>query len=110
MYGSGSSLLSFLSSVARQLPEIVVVVAGLVVVLGRKPGHPRASNLATLGLVVLLVTGLGAAAFWSLAPGIVEGPGALSALLAVASAGSSVLRACGLGLLVAAVVADRAGR
>lgn len=110
MYGSGAPLLSFLSTVARQLPEIVVVVVGLVVVLGRKPGHPKASNLAALGLGVVLVTGLSAAIFWALAPRYVESPGALGALFTAAAAGFSVLRACGLALLVAAVVADRAPR
>ena len=53
MYGNGASLMSFFTSVARQLPEIVVVVVGLVVLLGRKPNHPKASNLAAAGLAVV---------------------------------------------------------
>ena len=107
MYGSGSSLLSFFSSVARQLPTIVVVVVGLVAVLGRKASHPKASNLAALGLVVLLLSGLGSAAFYALAPSLVSGTGGLAAIINVSGAAFSLFHACGLGLLVAAVVADR---
>lgn len=108
MYGSGSSLLSFFSSVAQQLPTIVVVVVGLVVVLGRKANHPKASNLAALGLVVLLLSGLGSAVFYALAPSLVFGAAGLAAIITVAGAVFSLFHACGLGLLVAAVVADRA--
>jgi len=108
MYGSGSSLLSFFTSVARLLPEIAVVVAGLVVVLGRKADHPKASNRAALGLAVFLAAGLAGAAFFALGPSLARGAAGLGALFAVAGFGFSVLRACGLGLLVAAVVADRA--
>lgn len=110
MYGSGTPLLSFLSSVARQLPEIAVVVVGLVVVLGRKASHPRASNLAALGLAVVLLSGLAGAAFYALAPSLVRNPGGLASLFAVAGAGFSLLQACAVGLLVAAVVADRPTR
>ena len=107
MYGSGASLLSFFSSVARQLPEIAVVVVGLVVVLGRKTNHPKASNLAALGLAVFLLSGLSGAVFYALAPSLVRSPGGLGAVFAVAGAGFSLLRAFGLGLLVAAVVTGR---
>jgi FtsH-binding integral membrane protein len=110
MYGSGASLLSFFSSVARQLPEIAVVVVGLVVVLGRKPGHPKASNLAATGLAVFLLSGLAGAAFYALAPRFAGSPGGVAAVFAVVGVVFSVLRACGLGLLVAAVVADRGAR
>jgi hypothetical protein len=110
MYGSGASLLSFFSSVARQLPEIAVVVVGLVVLLGRKASHPRASNLAASGLVVFLAAWLAGAAFFAFAPSLARSPGGIGAVFALAGAGFSVLRACGLGLLVAAVVADRAPR
>ena len=110
MYGSGSALLSFLSSVARQLPEIVVVVVGLVVVLGRKADHPKASSLAALGLAVFLASGLAGAAFFTLAPSLAARPAGLGALFAIAGFGFSLLDACGLGLLVAAVVADRGAR
>jgi hypothetical protein len=110
MYGSGSTLLTFLSSVARQLPEIAVVVAGLVVVLGRKADHPKASSLAALGLAVFLASGLGGAAFYALAPSLAARPAGLGALFAAAGFGFSLLRACGLGLLVAAVVAERGPR
>ncbi len=110
MYGSGASLLSFFSSVARQLPEIAVVVVGLVVVLGRKPGHPKASNLAAAGLAVFLLSGLAGALFYTLIPTLTGSPGGLAAVFAVAGIVLSVLRACGLGLLVAGVVADRATR
>jgi drug/metabolite transporter (DMT)-like permease len=110
MYGSGESLLSFFSSVARQLPQLVVIVAGLVVVLGRKSSHPRASNLAAAGLVVALLSGLAGALFYALAPRLVQSAGGLGGVFMVASAGFSALDACGLGLLVAAVVADRAPR
>ncbi len=107
MYGSGSSLLSFFSSVARQLPMVVVVVIGLVVVLGRKPSHPKASNLAALGLAVLLLSGLGSAAFYALAPSLVYGPEGLAAIITVSGVAFALFHACGLGLLVAAVLADR---
>ena len=107
MYGSGSSLLSFFSSVARQLPTIVVVVVGLVLVLGRKASCPKASNLAALGLVVLLLSSLGSAAFYALAPSLVKGPGGLAAVFTVSGLVFSLVHASGLGLLVAAVVADR---
>jgi hypothetical protein len=110
MYGSGSSLLSFFSSVARQLPTIGVVVVGLVVVLGRKANHPKASNLAALGLVVLLLSGVGSAAFYALAPSLVKGAGGLAAVFTVSGAAFSLFHACGVGFLVAAVVVDRAPR
>jgi hypothetical protein len=110
MYGNGGALLSFFSSVARQLPEIVVVVVGLVVVLGRKANHPKASILAALGLAVVLLTGLAGAIFYALAPSLARSPGGLASVFALAGVGFSVLRACGLGLLVAAVVADRPAR
>lgn len=110
MYGSGSPLLAFFSSVARQLPELAVIVAGLVVVLGRKPAHPRASNLAAAGLAVALAAGLGGAAFYSLAPTLASAPGAIGAVYAVAGFVFSALDAAALGLLVAAVVAERAPR
>jgi hypothetical protein len=110
MYGNGASLMAFFSSVARQLPTIVVVVVGLVVVLGRKASHPKASNLAAMGLVVFLLSGLGSAAFYALAPSLARSPGGLGAVFAVASAGFSALHACGLALLVAAVVAERPAR
>jgi hypothetical protein len=110
MYGNGSTLLSFFSSVARQLPTIGVVVVGLVVVLGRKASHPKASNLAALGLVVLLLSGVGSAAFYALAPSLVDGAGGLAAIITVSGAAFSLFHACGLGLLVAAVVADRSPR
>ena len=110
MYGTGSSLLSFFSSVARQLPTIVVVVAGLVLVLGRKAGHPKASNLAALGLVVLLLSGLGSAVFYALAPSLVKGPGGLAAVLTASGLAFSLVHAFGLALLVAAVLADRPAR
>lgn len=108
MYGDGSSLMSFFSSVARQLPTIVVVVVGLVVVLGRKASHPKASNLAALGLVVLLLSGLGSAVFYALAPTLVQGAGGLAVAFTVSGLVFSLFHACGLGLLVAAVIADRA--
>lgn len=110
MYGSGSPLLAFLSSVARQLPELAVIVAGFVVVLGRKPAHPKASRLAAAGLAVALATGLGGATFYAAAPTLASSPGALGALYAVAGFAFSALDAAALGLLVAAVVADRAPR
>lgn len=110
MYGSGSSLVAFFSSVGRQLPELAVIVVGLVVVLGRKAGHPRASNLAAIGLAVALATGLGGAAFYSLAPRLVSNARAVAAVFAVAGFAFSALDAVALGLLVAAVVADRAPR
>ena len=110
MYGSGSSLLSFFSSVARQLPTIGAVVVGLVVVLGRKASHPKASNLAALGLIVLLLSGVGSAAFYALAPSLVDGAGGLAAVFTVSGLVFSLFHACGLGLLVAAVVADRPPR
>jgi len=110
MYGSGSVLLAFFSSVGRQLPEIAVVVVGLVLVLGRKAAHPKASRLAAAGLAVFLGAGLAGAFFYALAPTLVRSAAAVSAVYAVAGFGFSVLRAGGLGLLVAAVVADRAPR
>jgi hypothetical protein len=110
MYGSGSSLLSFFSAVARQLPTIAVVVVGLVVVLGRKASHPRATNLATLGLVVLLLSGLGSAAFYALAPSLGWSAGRMAAVFTASGLAFSLLHSLGLGLLVAAVVADRAPR
>jgi len=110
MYGSGASLLSFFSSVARQLPVLVVVVVGLVVVLGRKASHPKASNLAAAGLVVFLLSGLAGAFFYTLAPRLVQSPGGVAAVYAISGVGFSILDACGVALLVAAVVADRAPR
>jgi len=110
MYGSGSPLLAFLSSVARQLPELAVIVVGFVVVLGRKPAHPKASNLAAAGLSVALAASLGGAAFYAAAPALAPSPGVLGSLFAVAGFAFSALDAAALGLLVAAVVADRAPR
>ena len=110
MYGSGSPLVAFLSSVARQLPELAVIVVGFVVVLGRKPAHPKASNLAAAGLAVALATSLGGAAFYVAAPALASSPGTLGALFAAAGFAFSALDAAALGLLVAAVVADRAPR
>ncbi|MHB1045486.1 MAG: hypothetical protein ACYC4P_05695 [Thermoanaerobaculia bacterium] len=110
MYGSGSPLLAFFSSVARQLPELVVIVVGFVVVLGRKPSHPRASRLAAAGLAVALATSVGGAAFYSLAPTFSSSPGTLGALFTVAGFAFSALDAAALGLLVAAVVAERPPR
>ncbi len=110
MYGSGSPLLAFFSSVARQLPVLVVIVVGLVVVLGRKSSHPKASNLAAAGLAVSLLSGLAGAFFYTLAPRLAESPGGIAAVYAIAGVGFSILDACGLGLLVAGVVADRGPR
>lgn len=110
MSGSGVPLLGFFTSVARQLPEIAVIAIGLVVVLGRKATHPKASNLAAAGLAILLGTGIAGAAFFSLAPAFASRSAGLGTLFAVAGFGFSALRAGGLGLLVAAVVADRGAR
>ena len=100
--------MTFFSSIARQLPTIVVVVVGLVVVLGRKASHPKASNFAALGLVVLLLSGLGSAAFYALAPTLVQGAGGLAVVYTLSGLVFSLVHACGVGLLVAAVIADRA--
>ena len=110
MYGSGSSLLAFFSSVARALPEIAVIVVGLVVVLGRKPGHPRASNLAAGGLAVLLVEWIVSLTFYAAVPTLVSAPRAMAALYSAAGLVFSLVFAGALALLVAAVVADRAPR
>ena len=110
MYGSGSPILAFLSSIARQLPELAVIVVGFVVVLGRKPAHPKASSLAAAGLAVALATSLGGAAFYAAAPTLVSRVGALGAVYAVAGFAFSALDAAALGLLVAAVVAVRGPR
>jgi hypothetical protein len=106
MYGNGASLLSFFSTVARALPEVVVIVAGLVVVLGRRAIHPKASARAALGLAILLAGRLASAAFYAGAPALAGA--SLAALYAAAGLVFSLLHAAALGLLVAAVVADRA--
>ena len=109
MYGSGASLLTFFSSVARQLPEIVVIVVGLVVVLGRKPSHPKASNLAAGGLALLLVGGSRPRVLRAAIPTLVSAPAAIGALY---SAGGLVFSRL-LGRPRAprrGVVADRAPR
>ncbi len=110
MYGNGASLVAFFSSIGRLLPELAVVVVGLVVVLGRKEAHPKASRLAAAGLAVFLGAVLAGAFFFALAPALARGPVAIGAVYAVAGFVFSALRACGLGLLVAAVVADRVAR
>ena len=107
---SGVPLLSFFTSVARQLPEIVVLAVGLVVVLGGRASHPKASNRAAVGLAVLLGVAVASAAFYSLAPTFATRPASLGTLFAFTGFAFSAIRACGLGLLVAAVVADRAAR
>ncbi len=94
--------MTFYSSIARQLPTIVFVV------LGRKASHPKASNFAALGLVVLLLFGLGSATFYALAPTLVQGAGGLAVVYTLSGLVFSLFHACGVGLLVAAVMADRA--
>jgi hypothetical protein len=110
MYGSGASLLTFFSSVARQLPEIVVIVVGLVVVLGRKPNHPKASNLAAGGLALLLVGRVVSLAFYAAVPTLASAPRAIGALYSAGGLVFSLVFSAALALLVAAVVADRAPR
>lgn len=110
MYGSGASLLTFFSSVARQLPEIVVIVVGLVVVLGRKPNHPKASSLAAAGLALLLVGRILSLAYYAAVPTFASAPRAIGALYSAGGLVFSLVFSGALALLVAAVVADRAPR
>lgn len=102
--------MTFFSSVARRLPEIVVIVVGLVVVLGRKPNHPKASNLAAGGLALLLVETVVSSAFYAAVPTFVSAPRAIGALYSAGGLLFSLVFAGALALVVAAVVADRAPR
>lgn len=110
MYGSGASLLTFFSTVARGLPEIVVIVVGLVVVLGRKASHPKASRLAAAGLAILLAGRVASAAFYAAVPALAAGAASIAAIYGAAGLVLSLLHASALALLVAAVVAERAPR
>lgn len=108
MYGSGASLLGFFSAVARALPEIVVIVTGLVVVLSRRASHPKASARAALGLAILLAGRVASAAFYAAVPALAAGAASIASIYAAAGLVFSLLHASALGLLVAAVVAERA--
>lgn len=108
MYGSGTSLLTFFSSVARMLPEIAVLAAGLVVVLGRKANHPKASSLAAAGLAIALGGRLLGAVTWSLVPTLGLAPAALGGIYSALGILFSLVHAGAIALLVAAVVAERA--
>lgn len=110
MYGSGASLLNFFSTIARMLPEIAVLAAGLVVVLGRKANHPKASNLAAAGLAVALGGRLLGAFSYSLVPTFGLAPAALGGVYSALGILFSLVHAGAIALLVAAVVADRAPR
>ena len=110
MYGSGTSLLTFFSTVARGLPEIVVIAVGLVVVLGRKASHPRASNLAAAGLAIALGGRFLSALSFSLVPTFGLGVAALGGVYSALGLLFSLVHAGAVALLVAAVVADRAPR
>lgn len=110
MYGSGTPLLAFFSTVARGLPEIVVIVVGLVVVLGRKASHPKASNFAAAGLAIALGARLLSALSFSLVATLGLGAGALGGAYSALGIVFSIVHAGAMALLVAAVVADRAPR
>ena len=110
MYGSGASLLTFFSSIARMLPEIAVIVAGFVVVLGRKASHPKASNLAAAGLAIALGGRLLSALSFGLVPTLGAAPVSLAWIYSALGLVFSLVHAGAIGLLVAAVVADRAPR
>ena len=110
MYGSGTSLLTFFSTVARGLPEIVVIVVGLVVVLGRRESHPRASRLAAAGLAIALGGRLLSALSFALVATFGLAAGALAGAYSALGLFFSLVHAGAVALLVAAVVADRAPR
>ena len=84
---------------------------GLRLLGGRELSEPAVrQRLAAAGLAVFLLSGLAGAFFYTLAPRLAESPGGIAAVYAIAGVGFSILDACGLGLLVAGVVADRGPR
>jgi hypothetical protein len=98
---------SFLTQLAGGLPLLVVYLAGLVLTVILWDRQPRASLLVMLGLVLMLATSLlGTCLFSWLVHGDMEHE-RRGGLLTLVGFGRTLLHACGLCLVLAAVFVGR---
>lgn len=105
---------SLLANLFSQLPNYLVLLAGALVAVARWRRHPQASLLAVAGVVVLALSSLASTSLgWAL-PVLASwralrfAYGRLANALGTCRTVFSLMSAVGLGLLLAAVFADRA--
>jgi hypothetical protein len=105
---TGAGLLPILlSQLIYQLPTFLVCLVGVVLAVGRRRELGRAAMFMIGGACVLLVTGIGFTVVQSVLIAN-QPPSSFGQVMAILGIASSVLRAAGLGLIVAAVFVGRA--
>jgi hypothetical protein len=100
-----SEIAPFLKMLVPSVPELAVLVAGFAFALGLGRRAPRASGLAVAGCALLLVLTVIKPLGWYFMA--THRDGNYVAMMAIISIAESVLHAVAIGLLVAAVFADR---
>jgi hypothetical protein len=102
-----------LASLVTAIPTLLVDVALIAIAVSRWNRHPRVSMLAAFSGGLLFVLDLLGRAFFTILPLKMHETGRstadLSVVYAVAGGASSLLHAIAMGLLIAAVFAERPG-
>ncbi|MGB7158098.1 MAG: hypothetical protein WBD40_08530 [Tepidisphaeraceae bacterium] len=104
-----STFMIIVGQLATSLPMLLVYIGGIVWALLCWRRAPRAAGLATAGLALMLITHVGSAAlqgYFISNRGAAPASNLAQAMMVVGFA-STLLRALGMGLLVAAVFANR---
>ena len=108
MSTTGAALLPILlSQLLYQLPTFLVCLVGLILAVRRARELGRAATFLIGGAALLLLTGLGFTVIQSVLIAS-QPPNTVGQVMAILGIAGSLLRAAGLGLIVAAVFIGRA--